>query len=214
MGIFGETLFQTQLLYNAVIGGSIIFIFNILPNGRAFFLNLYKMGRECILFDANRREIYLVSSKLGGCRYHKKLICSYSQFRGIAVHYKSKQILFLCKRTESLLLKQIGDMKQNQIENVLEEIGLFWFTNNNDENDCFFGITYVDFKDGIIAEGNVQINTDYDYYLKPKFSVDDDQAVYLKKDQQNIQRFQSVQGGSIDVESDNEENTQMIVDYV
>ena len=113
-----------------------------------------------------------------------------------------------------MLLKQIGDVRQNKIENILEEIGLFWFSNNNDENDCFFGVTYVDFKDGIVAEGNVRVNTEYNYYLRQEFVCNDEQAVYLKASQQNIKRLESVDGASIDVESDNEENTQMIVDYV
>eukprot|EP01084_Bolivina_argentea_P291022 500087_1 len=103
--IFGNYLFNLQFLYQIIIGGCIIILFNIIPNGKPFIFNLYKMGREYIMFDANTREIYLISTKCSGCTHKRKLICSYSQFRGIAVHYKTKQMLFLCKREESLLLK-------------------------------------------------------------------------------------------------------------
>lgn len=164
----GQQIFGTNWIYNVIIGAIIIVIFSILPNGKPFFLNLYRMGREYVMFDGNNREIVLVTTHCANViKPSIKIICSYSQFRGIAVHHKSKKILLLCRREESLLLKSIGeclpDNKQS-IETILEEISLFWFQRN--QNDAFFGITYIDFKDGLVAEGNVNISIDYDYYLK------------------------------------------------
>merc|ERR1712154_260265 len=120
-----------------------------------------------------------------------------------------------CKREESLLLDQIGEVLPENKESVLEEISLYWFQRHS---DGFFGITYVDFERGIAAEGNVKVNIDYDYYLKrseswkPKYSnnmlqrnaarndrkkkekidnLDDDQYLDRKKGK-NVDRFDSL----------------------
>ena len=164
----GEEIFGTNWIYNVIIGAIIIVIFSILPNGKPFFLNLYRMGHEYVMFDGNNREIVLVTTHCANfVKPSLKIVCSYSQFRGIAVHHKSAQILLLCRREESLLLKSIGECMpdgKESIESILEEISLYWFQRNQD--DAFFGITYIDFKDGLVAEGNVTINITYDYYLK------------------------------------------------
>lgn len=164
--IVGQQMFGINWIIGIIIGAVIIVIFNILPNAKPFFLNLWRMGRVYIVFDGNNREILLISTHFGGLQTKQNIICSYSQFRGIAVHHKTHKMLLLCKREESLLLKQIGEVlpegKPN-IESILEEISLFWFQGGM---DGFFGITFIDFKDGIVAEGNVHVNVDYDYYLK------------------------------------------------
>ena len=164
----GEQILGTNWIYNVIIGAVIIVIFSILPNGRPFFLNLYRMGREYLMINGNDREIVLVTTHCAGLiKPTIKIICSYSQFRGIAIHYKTKHMLLLCRREESLLIKSIGEClpdNKDSIESILEEISLYWFQRN--QNDAFFGITYIDFKDGLVAEGNIHINIDYDYYLK------------------------------------------------
>ena len=229
--IFCHHLLGTTWLHNVIIGSSIIIISNIVPNGKPFFLNLYQMGRVYILFDANLREITLIQTRFGGLRTTKTTVCSYSQFRGIAVHYKTRRVLLLCKREESLLLDAIGDVLPNKaasIEDVLSQISVFWFQWN--ESDAFFGITFVDFSDGIVAEGNVHLNIDYDYYLKddnewkPKndmlaqnglnvlkmkhiedMAMDKDQLLDVKKS-----KFHSVNGPSMTMDSEHEP----ICDYV
>eukprot|EP01083_Nonionella_stella_P070878 189928_1 len=228
--LFGANWFDLQWMWSLSIGLAIIIICNIAPNGRPFCFNLYQMGRQYILFDANLREIYLVRGRFGGCVFRKELICSYSQFRGIAAHYKTKQMLFLCKRKESLLLQEIGDTLPNkkhhkpnqeplaEIETILEEISLFWFGTNDDDMNCFFGVTYLPFHSGIVAEGNVSVNVDYDYYLKPdkKLKDLDDDGVVIVNENDEFERFTSVQGASTNVASDEEcsRSRSGIVDYV
>ena len=161
--------FNVSLIGSSIIGGVIIILFCVIPNGKPFFLNLYRMGTVYIVFDKDKREIYLVSGRYGGIKYTNKLICSYSQFKGIAVHHQTKHILFLCRREESLLVSEIGEVLPNnmRIEDILQEIGLFWFSENS---DGFFGVTYRDFEKGILAEGDVKVDVKYDYYLKRQAS--------------------------------------------
>merc|ERR1711933_424243 len=79
--------FNVSFITSSIIGGVIIILFCILPNGKPFFLNLYRMGTVYIVFDKNKREIYLVSGRYSGIKSTQNLICSYSQFKGIAVHH-------------------------------------------------------------------------------------------------------------------------------
>merc|ERR1712062_719095 len=68
---------------------------------------------------------------------------------------------------ESLLLSEVWDvlpLKSSSIEDILSEISLFWFQYN--QCNAFFGMTFVDFCEGIVAEGNVHLNVEYDYFLK------------------------------------------------
>eukprot|EP01084_Bolivina_argentea_P283364 485268_1 len=229
--IAGNSLFGTDLLINIIIGALIIVIFNLLPNGRPFFLNFYRMGRVYIVFDGSEREVLLISTRLSGfMKSTHKVISSYSQFRGIATHHKSKQILFLCKREESLLIKRVGEIlptNKESIQSILEEISLYWFSNRDTE--AFFGVTYVDFDKGIVAENNVQMNINYDFYLKrsdtwkPKNNMLDDNKgrkhhdVQLDNDQyignnksRDVGKFNSYNGASIDLASDDH----IVVDYV
>mmetsp|Transcript_49453 Transcript_49453/g.78929 ORF Transcript_49453/g.78929 Transcript_49453/m.78929 type:complete len:287 (-) Transcript_49453:173-1033(-) len=242
----GEPLFGTKWVYNVIIGAVIIVIFSILPNGKPFFLNLYRMGREYVMFDNANREIYLVTTHCGNfMKPTEKLVCSFSQFRGIAVHHESGHLLLLCRREESLLLKQVGEVlpdSKASVQAVLEEVSLYWFQRN--ENDAFFGVTYLDFEQGLVAEGNIRIDIHYDYYLKrsdtwkPKNnplgnqanqrarkqhkeiamdakSPDLDDDQYLSAKDKKVDRFQSVKGAEVDVGSDHSDDNQFgVVDYV
>lgn len=235
----GEKIFiNINIIYIIIIGIIIITILSFLPNGKPFPLNLYRMGRVYIMFDGNKREIILITTHFGSIFIKPKLkiISSYSQFRGIAVHHQTGHLLLLCKREESLLLKSIGECLPNNhknIETILEEISLFWFQHN--QNNAFFGKTYIDFSNGLCAEGNVIIDIDYDFYLKrsdtwkPKNNINininkqkekqinnNDNNQYLdiipKKDKKNVSRFQSVNGAEVDVGSDDDND--IVVDYV
>ena len=68
-----------------------------------------------------------------------------------------------------MLVNEIGEVLPNnmRIEDILQEIGLFWFSENS---DGFFGVTYRDFEKGILAEGDVKVDVKYDYYLKRQAS--------------------------------------------
>eukprot|EP01084_Bolivina_argentea_P240391 403879_1 len=230
---FSWSAFGSKFVVTAIIGLTLIILFNIIPNGRPCFLNLHRMGRVYIAFDSSDREVLLITTHYGGYRTEEKVISSYSQFRGIAVHHKSHQILFLCRREESLLLKQVGEVlppHKGSIQEILEEISLLWFST---EGDGFFGVTYVDFSNGIVAENNIKVNVDYDFYLKrsetwkPKnnpmgmakvkkrIEVDDNG---WEKDQRlgpaiGDAKFVTVNGRSVDVGLPDEDDNH-VVDYV
>merc|ERR1712232_1270889 len=99
-------------------------------------------GRVYVMFDGNKREVYLISTRLAGYRVTKKFVSAYSQFRGIAAHHKTNEMLLLCKREESLLLGKIGEVLpkyKESLQDVLEEISMYWFTVQ--EESAFFGVT-------------------------------------------------------------------------
>lgn len=237
--IIASRPFGTSWIINLIIGCAVIAVTALLPNGRPFFVNLQRMGRVYIVFDGAEREIHVICTKFGGLRTSKKLLCSYSQFRGIAVHYQSKQILLLCRREESLLLKQHGEVLpagKRTIEEVLEEIMLFWFQRGG--NEGFFGITHCPFSHGIVDSQNVKVDIQYDFYLKrsetwkPKndiigaeqrrekqkkfereagLSPSQEIRVHPKSKGKNVNRFESVDGACVDLSSDNDSR---VVDYV
>lgn len=235
----GQHLFGTTWIYNLIIGCVVIAVTALLPNGRPFFVNLQRMGRVYIMFDDDNREVWVICSQFGGLRTSKKMLCSYSQFRGIAVHHESKQMLMLCRREESLLLKQHGEVLpagRKTTEEVLEEIMLFWFQRGG--NEGFFGITHCPFSHGIIDSQNVKVDIQFDFYLKrsetwkPKNDIigavqQRDQRKQFereagispsmeirhhpKKKGKDVRRFESVDGACVDMSSDNESQ---VVDYV
>lgn len=152
----------------AGIGVAIIIFINIIFCGKPFFLHLHRMGRVSLLLDKNKREVYLVTTRFGGLRTSQKLVCSNSQFRGIAYHAKTNRMLLLCRkaREESLLLPRVGEVLpkgKSSHDAVLEEIGLVWFQRHN---EGFFGTTTVDFSEGIVDKDGIVCPLAYDYYLK------------------------------------------------
>ena len=187
----GGNLFGTDFIMNVIIGAIIIVIFSILPNGKPFFFNLYKMGRQYIIFDGNNREVLYIKTHLSGslCKPSQKVVCSYSQFRGIAFHEEKRSMLLLCKREESLLIPNIGEClpdNKSSIKEILEEISLYWFSHH--EQAAFFGVTSADFENGVIDENDVKCDIEYDFYLKksqtwrPKHDVLGNANVVKKND--------------------------------
>lgn len=164
------SILNFNLILNIIIGGSIIVV-SLFP--KPFFAIYNNVGHMYLLFDETDREVYIIIGHMNGLRLEKKTLCSYSQFKGIAVSDETGDVLLLCKREESLRLQNsiYGEFYFNvDTEVISEEIALFWFNGHCIGNEeYYFGSTFCDFGDGIMDEQLMKIDVHFDYFEKIDF---------------------------------------------
>mmetsp|Transcript_63552 Transcript_63552/g.77744 ORF Transcript_63552/g.77744 Transcript_63552/m.77744 type:complete len:315 (+) Transcript_63552:57-1001(+) len=150
-------------IYISWIIGLIIIILSCYP--KPFIITLYNVGTTWIIFDEENNEIFLNIGHYGDCYSTEIEVCSFSQFRGIAVYENGKSMLILSQRIESLECKDL-ELNNVNYDTIIDKICVYWNGNHfNDRHDVYFGKTIRKFESGIMAQGGMEMQRiEYDYY--------------------------------------------------